>query len=65
MGKIKYPGNIIGKDGRRPDPERTDMIKDILVPDNMASLQSFLELAHYYQVFIQNMHDLRTPINEL
>ena len=37
----------------------------MLVLDNIALLQSFLGLANYYQVFIQNMHDLHTPLNEL
>ena len=59
MEKIKYLGHIIDKDGKRPDPEWATMIKDMLAPDNIASLQSFLGLAYYYQVFIQNMHDLR------
>ena len=42
MEKIKYLGHIIDKDGRRPDPKRVAAIKDILAPDNIASLQSFL-----------------------
>ena len=63
--KIKYRGHIIDKDGRRSDPERAAAIKDMPAPDNIASLQRFLRLANYYQVFIQNMHDLRTPLNEL
>ena len=62
MEKIKYLGHIIDKDSRRPDPERDAAIKDIPAPDNIASLQSFLGLANYYQV---SMHDLRAPLNEL
>ena len=42
MEKIKYPGHIIDKDGKRPDPEQADAIKDIPAPDNIASLKSFL-----------------------
>ena len=56
---------MIDKDGRRPDLERAAAIKDMPAPDNIVSLQSFLGLANYYQVFIQNMHDLRTLLNEL
>ena len=61
MEKIKYLGHIIDKDGRRPDPERAASIKDMSAPDYIASLQSFLELADYYQLFISNMHDLCAP----
>ena len=32
---------------------------------SISSLQSFLGLANYYQVFIFNMHNLRAPLNEL
>ena len=50
MEKIKYLGHIIDKDGRRPDLARAGTIKDMLVPNNMFSLQSFFGLANYYQV---------------
>ena len=45
MEKIKYLGYIIDKDGR-PGPERTAVIKDMPVPDDIASLQNFLGLAN-------------------
>ena len=34
-------------------------------PDNIALLQRFHGLANYYQVFIQNLHDLRACLKEL
>ena len=33
--------------------------------DNVQALQSFLDLANFYQGFIKNMHNLRGPLNEL
>ena len=63
--KIKYLGHIIDKDGRRPNPEQGAAIKDMPAPNYITSLQSFLELANYYHIFIWNMHDLCAPINEL
>ena len=65
MNKIKYLGHIIDKDRRRLDPERATAIKDMPVPGNVTTLQSFLGLANYYQSFIKNLHDLRAPLNEL
>ena len=65
MNKIKYLGHIIDKDRRRPDPERATAIKDMPAPDNVTTLQSFLELANYYQSFIKNLHYLRAALNEL
>ena len=65
MNEIKYLEDIIDKVGRRPDPERATVIKDMPAPDNVTTLQSFLGLANKYQSFIKNMHDLRAPLNEL
>ena len=65
MNEINYLGHIIDKNERRPDPERATAIKDILAPDSVTTLQSFLGLANYYQSFIKNMHNLRAPLNEL
>ena len=59
MEKIKCQGLILDKDGRKTDPELAAAMKDMPAPDNIASLQSFLGLANYYPVFIQNIHDLR------
>ena len=64
MNKIPYLGHIIDKDGRRPDPERATVIKDVPTPDNVTTLQSFLGLANNYQSFIKNLYDLRAPLNE-
>ena len=65
MEKIKYLGHIIDRDGRRPDPGRAAAIKDMSAPNNIATLQSFLGLANYYQIFIPNMYDLHALLNEL
>ena len=56
---------ITDKNSRRPDPEQAAAIKDMAAPDNIALLQSFLGLANYYQILIQNMHDLRDLLNEI
>ncbi|XP_026441989.1 uncharacterized protein K02A2.6-like, partial [Papaver somniferum] len=65
LDKIKYLGQIIDRNGRRPDPERSIAIKNMPEPHNITTLQSFLGLANYYQSFIPNMHTLRAPLNEL
>ena len=65
LEEIRYLGHIIDKDGRRPDPERSAAIKNMPAPHNVATLQSFLGLANYYQVFISGMHELRAPLNNL
>ena len=46
LDKIKYRGQIIDKEGRRPDPERSLVIKNMPEPHNITTLQSFLGLAN-------------------
>ena len=65
MEKIKYLGQIIDKDGRRPDPQRTEAIEKMPAPDSVPKLQSFLGLVQYYAIYIPNVHNLRAPLNEL
>ena len=65
MQEIQYLGQIINKEGRKPDPRRTDAIKNMPAPDNVAKLQSFLGLAQYYGIYIPKMYELRAPLNEL
>ena len=59
MNKIKYLGHIIDKNRRRPDPEKVTAIKDMPALDNVTTLQSFLGLANYYQIFIKKI--VRSP----
>ena len=65
MNKIEYLGQIIDHEGRRPNPKRTDAIKNMPIPDNVTKLQSFFGLANYYNLYIPNMHELRAPLNKL
>lgn len=54
----KYLGQIIDENGRKPDPARASAIKNMPIPKNKISLQAFLGLANYYNVFVPNMHFL-------
>ena len=59
LDKIKYLGHMIAS------KQILNELK-ITAPDKNTPLQSFFLLSHYYQVFIQNLHDLRaTLLNEL
>ena len=65
MDRIKYLGQIIDKEGRRPDPQRTEAIEKMPAPNSVTKLQSFLGLVQYYAIYIPKIHDLRAPLNEL
>ena len=63
--KIKYLGQVIDENGKTPETKRADGIKCILISTNVATLQSFCELANYQNSYIPNMHILRAPLNHL
>ena len=74
MEKIKYLGHslkslqcllLTDRDSRRQDPDQAATNQDMPSPNNIATLQNFLGLTNYYQIFIPNMHDLRALLNEL
>ena len=65
LPEIKYLGHIINRNGHQSDPERANAIRNMPVPDNVQALQSFLGLANFYQGFIDNMQNLKGPLNEL
>ena len=65
MNKIEYLDQIINHEGRRPNPKRTEAIKNMPILDNVTKLQSFLGLANYYNLYIPNMHELRASLNKL
>ena len=65
MGEIKYLGQIIDSDGRRPDPARAEAIKSMPTPQNVVTLQVFLGLANYNVIYIPKMHNLWAPLNKL
>lgn len=65
MTKKKYLGQIIDENGRKLYPTSSSAIKNMPSPTNVSSLQGFLGFANYYKVFIQNVHFLRVPLNNL
>ena len=62
LPEIKYLGHIIKRDGRRPDPERANAIRNMPASDNVQALQSFLGQANFYRGFIKNSQNLRGPL---
>lgn len=65
MKQIKYLEQIIDENGRRPEPERAEAIKNMPPPNNITNLQAFLGLANYYSIYIPKMYDLRALLNDL
>ncbi|PIO60094.1 hypothetical protein TELCIR_18417 [Teladorsagia circumcincta] len=56
---------ILDKNGRRPNPEKIDAIKNMDEPKNIARLRSFLGMITYYSAFVPTMKNLRGPLDTL
>ena len=56
--QIGYLRQIINAKGLKPNPERADAIKSILVPNNVTKLQAFFGLADYYGIYIHYIQNL-------
>ncbi|KAL6738862.1 hypothetical protein Aduo_012361 [Ancylostoma duodenale] len=65
MSEIRYLGDIIDRNGRRPDPEKIRAITEMPPPKDVVQLRSFLGMVNYYGVFIKDMRQLRAPLDAL
>ena len=55
----------MGKEGIRPDPEKTNKMKDYPVPTNVGEVRQFLGLAGYYRRFVASFSQVASPLHAL
>lgn len=65
LNKIKYLGQVIDRHGIKSDPPRATVIEDMPTAKNVIILQAFFGLVNYYQIYILNIHNVRTELNDL
>ena len=65
MKQITCLEQIIDKNGKRPDPESAEAIKNMLSLNNVNNLRAFWGLANNHYINIPKMYDLRAPLNDL
>src|SRR5947199_7325606 len=63
--EIKFLGHIIGKDGRKVDPNKVEKVKNYSRPKNISQLRGFLGLASYYRKFIKDFSKKVKPMTKL
>ena len=63
--EIKFLGHIVGKDGRKVDPDKIEKVKEYPRPENISQLREFLELASYYRKFIKDFSKKAKPLSKL
>ena len=63
--EIQYLGYILGTEGIRPVPAKTEAIKAMHPPVNPKQARAFLELVGYYRKFIKNFTKIAKPLTVL
>ena len=63
--EVPFYGNMLTKDGIKPDPKKVDAIQDWPIPEDRQQLQSFLGSVNYLSHFIAGLSDLRKPLQNL
>ena len=63
--EIQYHGHILGVEGIRPVPAKTEAIKAMHPPVNPKQVCAFLRLVGYYRKFIKNFAKIAKPLTML
>ena len=63
--EIQYLGHILGKEGIKPVPAKTEAIKVMHPPVNPKQVRAFLRLVGYYRKFIRNFAKIVKPLTML
>uniref|UniRef100_A0A915DQT8 Uncharacterized protein n=1 Tax=Ditylenchus dipsaci TaxID=166011 RepID=A0A915DQT8_9BILA len=65
QNSIKYPGQIIDKDGRRPDPAKIEAVVNMPPPTDVPTLRSYLGMVNFYQPYVSDLVNIRKPLDLL
>ena len=63
--EIQYLGHILGMEGIRTVPAKTEAIKAMHPPVNPKQVRAFLGLVGYYRKFIKNFAKIAKPLTML
>ena len=62
---VKFLGHIIDEQGIRPDPAKTEAIRNFPVPQKVNDLQRFMGMVNQMAKFIPNLANLNEPLRQL
>ncbi|VDL65828.1 unnamed protein product [Nippostrongylus brasiliensis] len=63
--EIRYLGFIVDRNGRRPNPEKIDAIRNKLEPKSVSQSRAFLGMVTYYSAFTPTIKNLRGSLDAL
>ena len=63
--EVKFVGQYVGSDWRRPDADKFKVIRDMQRPITQKQLRSILGLFGYFRDYIANYAELAKPLTDL
>ena len=65
LKEVECLGHVVGTEGVRTDPAKTEKVATWPVPTSKREVQQFLELANYYRRFVKNFATIAKPLHHL
>ena len=65
LSQIEYSGHLVTTEGLKLTTEKIGVIQDVLTPENMQQLRSFLEMLNYFGKSLPNLATHLAPLYEL
>lgn len=62
---VPYVGHLITADGLKPDPAKTEAVRNMPLPTDMESVHRFLGFVTYLLKFIPNLSQIDTRLRQL
>ena len=63
--ELCFLGNIVNKDGIKPDPKKLDTVKNYPVPTNLEQVRSFVGFVGFYRQYIDHFSQIASPLTAL
>lgn len=63
--ELKILGQIVNRDGIKPNPSGLDAIRKFPIPKTIKQVRSFLGLSNFFRKFIPRFAELSTPLTNL
>ena len=63
--EVVFLGNLLSKDGVKPDPKKVEAIVNMQVPENKVELQRYLGMVNYLGKFVANLSHETATLREL
>ena len=62
---LPYLGYIISRNGIKPNPEKVKAVTEMIPPENISAVRSFLGMLGFFRMFIKDFAKIAKPLTDL